>query len=81
MLKKIEFKLSKIKYKGKSIGDDICVEIEILDKIFRINKRIKVGKTVKLNKEIGSFLTDQKAYITEAKITVIEKDILFHEKG
>ena len=32
MLKKIEFKLLKIKYKGKSIGDDIRAEIEILDK-------------------------------------------------
>lgn len=79
MLKKIQFKLTKIKYSGKSIGDDIRVNIEILDKTLQIDKRIKVGSTVELDKEIGSFPTDQKSFSTKAKITVTEKDALFND--
>lgn len=33
MTKVIQLKLSKIKYSGDSIGDDICAEIEVLGKI------------------------------------------------
>jgi hypothetical protein len=79
MLKKIQFKLSKIKYSGKSIGDDIRVNIEILDKSLQIDKRIKVGSTVDLNKEIGSFPTDLTSFSAKAKIIITEKDALFND--
>jgi len=81
MLKKVELGLSQIKYKGKSIGDDIRIEVEILDKFIRIDKNIKAGTTVKLDKEIGSITTDQKSTTTNVKITIIEKDILFNNVG
>lgn len=79
MLRKIQFKLTKIKYTGKSIGDDIQVNIEILDKSLQIDKRIKVGSTVDLDKEIGSFPTDQTSFSAKAKITITEKDALFND--
>jgi len=79
MFKKIQFKLTKIKYAGKSIGDNIRVNIEILDKILQVDKRIKAGSTVELVKEIGNFPTDQKSFTTKVKITITEKDILFND--
>ena len=45
MIKSIQLSLSKIKYTGDSIGDDIRCEIEVLGRFFRVDKRIQRGKT------------------------------------
>lgn len=79
MLKKIQFKLIKIKYAGKSIGDNIRVNIEILDKTLQIDKRIKVGSIVESTEEIGKFPTDQTSFAPKAKITITERDALFND--
>lgn len=79
MLKKIQFKLTKIRYAGKSVGNDIRVDIELLDKIFRVDKRIAVKKVFEFNQEIGSFPSDQKSFVVKAKISITEKDILFND--
>ncbi|TAN34110.1 hypothetical protein EPN28_00550 [Patescibacteria group bacterium] len=81
MLKSVQLKLSKIKYSGDSIGDDIRVEIEILGKFLRVDKKIKAGATAKIDSEVGKFETDQQIFKAEAVITVIEKDILFNDVG
>jgi len=81
MTKLVHLKLSKIKYGGDSIGDDIRVEIEALNKILRVDKRIKAGTTVEVNREIGKFETDQKLFKANLRITVIEKDLLFNDVG
>ncbi len=79
MLKSIQLKISKIKYTGDSIGDDIRVEIEALGKFLRVDKRIKVGATAEINREVGRFETDQKSFKFNANIIVIEKDLLFND--
>ncbi len=79
MLKKIQFKLTKIKYAGKSVGDNIRINIEILDKTLQIDKRIKVGQTIELAEEIGSFPTDQKSFSVNMRVAVTEKDTLFND--
>lgn len=79
MNKLIQLKLSKVKYSGDSIGDDIRVEIEILGKFFLIDKIIKVDETAEINKEIGNFETDRKSFVSGLKITVIERDVLFND--
>jgi len=79
MLKFIQLKLSKIKYSGDSIGDDIRVEVEALGKFLRVDKRIKVGATAEINREVGSFETDQKLLKLNTQIVVIEKDLLFND--
>lgn len=81
MLKFIQLKLSKIKYSGDSIGDDIRVEIEALGKFLRIDKRVKTGITAQVNQIIGSFETDQKIFKFNTQIAVIEKDLLFNDVG
>jgi len=81
MLKTTQLKLSKIKYSGDSIGDDIRAEIKILDKTYSVDKRIKKGTTAKINEEIGNFKTDQKIFTPNIKITVIEKDFLYNDVG
>lgn len=79
MLKFIQLKLVKIKYKGESIGDDIRVEIEALGKFLRVDKTIKFGTTSEINKEVGNFETEEKIFKINTKITVIEKDFLFSD--
>lgn len=81
MLKSIQLKLSKIRYSGDSIGDDVRIEIEILGQFSRVDKIIKVGTTAVIDKEIGKFETDQKIFKTDIKISVIEKDVLFNDVG
>lgn len=81
MLKKIKFKLIKIKYAGKSIGNDIRIDIEILDNILRADKRMQARKTAEFNQAIGDFFSDQKTFSAKVKITIIEKDILFNDIG
>lgn len=77
MTKHIRLKLSRIKYTGDSIGDDIRVEIEVLGKFLRIDKRMKTGTTAVMNREVGRFETDRGLFQAEILITVMEKDLLF----
>lgn len=81
MTKSVLLKLSKIKYSGDSIGDDIRVEIEILGKFLRVDKRIKAGTTVEINQEVGRFGIDRGSFIADVSIIVIEKDLLFNDVG
>lgn len=73
--------LSKIRYSGNPIGNDIRVDVEILGKSLRVDKRINIGATVEINREIGSLQTDQRLFPVEVAITVIEKDSLFNDVG
>jgi hypothetical protein len=66
---------------GKSIGDNIHIEIEVLDQILSIDKKIKRGTIVEFNEEIGRFKTDQKKFLSNLQITIIEKDVLFNDLG
>jgi hypothetical protein len=81
MLKSVRLKLAKIKYSGDSVGDDIRVEIKMLEKILHVDKRIKAGTTAEINKEIGIFETDRGLFQADVFITVIDKDILFNDVG
>lgn len=81
MLKSIQLKLSKIKYSGDSIGDDIGVEVEVLGEFLRVDKKIKAGTTAEINREVGRFETDRGLFQAEVFITVIEKDLLFNDVG
>ena len=81
MIKIVQLKLSKIKYSGDSIGRDIRVEIEVLGRFLRIDKRIKAGTTVEIDREVGRFETDRGLFQAETLITVIERDLLFNDVG
>ncbi len=81
MLASLQLKLLKIGYSGDSIGRDIRVEIEVLDKSLRVDKRIKAGTTVEINREVGIFETDRGLFQAGIFITVIEKDLLFNDVG
>jgi len=81
MSKFVHLKLSKIKYTGDSIGDDIRVEIEMLNKFLRVDKKVKIGTMAEINKEIGKFETDQRFFLSKIRIVVIEKDLLFNDVG
>lgn len=81
MLKSIQLKLSKVKYSGDSIGDDIRIEIEALGKFLRVDKRIKVGTVVEINREAGRFETDRGLFQAGVLISVIDKDLFFNDVG
>lgn len=77
--KNVVLKLASIKYAGKSIGDDIQIEIKVLDQIFSTDVRLNIGETSQPNKEIGIFAADQQSFILPAKITITEKDPIFDD--
>lgn len=51
----------------------------MLGKFLRIDKRIKVGTTAKMNREVGKFETERKSFQANVFIAVIEKDLLFND--
>ncbi len=79
MIKKIVLKLKSVKYSGQSIGEDISIDIKILDKIFKINRRIKVGSTTFIDNEITRFETSQNIFETNLNIKITEKDFLYND--
>ena len=81
MFKSVRLKLLKIKYNGDSVGRDVRVEIEVLGKFLRVDKRIRAGTTEEINREVGRFETDRGLFQAEVFITVIEKDLLFNDVG
>ena len=81
MLKSIQLKLLKIKYGNDSIGRNIRVEVEVLDKSLHVDKRIKQGTTIEINREVGRFETNLGLFQAEIFITVVEKDFLFNDVG
>lgn len=81
MLKSIQLKFLKIKYSGDSIGRDIRVEIEVLGKFLRVDKRIQAGETQKIDQEIGRVETSEKSIQSNVSITITEKDLLFSDTG
>lgn len=81
MLKSIQLKFSKIKYTGGSIGDDIRIEIEMLGKFLRVDKRIRAGTAVEIDREVGRFETDRGLFQAGVKISVIDKDLFFNDVG
>lgn len=78
---KFKLKLKNVSYGGKSVGEDIRVEIEILGKTLRIDKRIKHGSTVEIDKEIGAFHINDLLLETSIQVKVTEKDLLFSDTG
>ncbi len=81
MTKLLRLTLSKIKYGGDSIGDDIRIEIECLDQVFGMDKKIQNGAEVALNTEIGKFFFDQTTTALPLTIRIIEQDLVFNDMG
>ena len=81
MAKLIQLKLSQIKYGGDSIGDDIRIEVECLNRTFGLNKQIKNADNVLVNVEIGQFPVDHASPQITVTIRVIEQDLIFNDVG
>lgn len=81
MLKSIQLTLETIHYSGDSIGRDIQIEIEVLGKIFAVDKKMKVGTTAEINQEIARFETDRAVFQTDITVAAIERDFLFNDIG
>lgn len=81
MTKIIKLKLVNLTYGGNSIGDDIRIEIEALNIFLGLNKRIKRGSAVEINKDIGQFFTDGTSFAIPVNIKIIERDLIFNDVG
>ncbi len=81
MFKLVKLKFKEIKYLGDSIGDDIRIEVETLGNFLRVDKKIKNGATVEINKEVAQIETNEKLFSTEIFINIFEKDLLFNDIG
>lgn len=81
MTKLLQLKLVKIKYDGDSIGDDIRIEIECLNQVFSMDKKIQNNTEVSLNAAIGQFTIDQVSSPLSINIKIIEQDLVFNDLG
>lgn len=81
MLKQINLKITKIKYDGNSIGDDIHLEVQCLDRFKWLDKKIKNGTGVEVDFELGSFTADHTPYFLPFSIVIVEKDLIFNDVG
>ncbi|MFH1188006.1 MAG: hypothetical protein V1688_04080, partial [bacterium] len=81
MLKQIQLKISKIKYTGDSVGDDMRIEIEALDKFLGSNKELKCGSERKLDEIVGTFFADGASFALPVNIKIIERDLIFNDVG
>lgn len=81
MPKKITLKLVGIRYDGVSIGNDIRIEVDVFDKTVAYDVKLKRGENVKPNLELGSTTIEKKPFEISTVIRVIERDVLFPDKG
>ena len=81
MTKLIRLRLSRIKYTGDSIGDDIRIEVESLNKFVGLNMRLKRGSDRALNVEIGQFFGDGVSFALPVTIRIIERYLVFNDVG
>lgn len=81
MLKKLIVKLKSIQYSGKSIGDDVRLEILILDKPYTFKRKFKSGTTVDVDGIIGEFFTSKNSFEEVIDLKVIEEDRIFSDVG
>lgn len=79
MNKNIQLKISKIKYEGDSIGDDMRIEIECQGKFFGINKQIKNKSEIVLDVVVGQFLAIQELSRLDLNVKLIERDLIFND--
>lgn len=81
MLKQIQLKISKIKYTGDSVGDDIRIEVECLDKFVGFNKKLKCGSEREVGDDVGIFFADGASFNLPMAIKIIERDLIFNDVG
>src|SRR3989338_6261494 len=81
MTKLIRLQVAKIKYTGDSVGDDIRIEVESLDKFVGLNQRLKRGSDRALNVEIGQFFGDGVSFALPVTIRIIERYLVFNDVG
>jgi hypothetical protein len=81
MIKDVFLTLKSITYKGKSIGDDIRIEIEAIGETFENNYTIKRGQKRLLQEEIGVFRVDQQSFTLPVTLRIIERDTVLNDVG
>ncbi len=81
MLKTITLKLTNLKHSGGAIGDDVRIEISVLNNLISVDKKIKKNQSITCQDVVGQFFSDGKIFSPEIKITVIEKDLIYNDIG
>lgn len=81
MSKNIQLKLTKIKYSGGSIGDDIRIEIEHPSGLWFLDKQIKNKSEIKIDKIIYQSVITQNISKISLNVKIIEKDLVFNDVG
>ena len=81
MPKNIQIKLSKIKYGGDSLGDDIRIGIEHPGGLWSFDKKIKNKSDVSIEKIVYQSIATQNIQDIPLNIKVIEKDLVFNDVG
>lgn len=81
MAKDVVLTLESIAYSGKSIGDDIRIEIKTTGKPKYFDTQIKNGETKKLNKEVEVRRIEGLSFAMPMTVKIIEKDRKLNDVG
>lgn len=80
-MKTIQLKVTKIKYRGDSVGDDVEIKVNCLNSNLDVKKKIKNKSEVKIDAVVGQFVTDQALFFLPVNIKIIERDLVFNDVG
>lgn len=81
MPNRITLKLVGIQYDGVSIGNDVRVEVDVFGRTVAYDIKLKKGESPRPNLELGSTTIEKKPFEISAIIRIIERDVLFPDKG
>ncbi|MEK7619373.1 MAG: cell wall hydrolase [Patescibacteria group bacterium] len=81
MQNRVTLKLVGVRYGGTSIGEDIRVEFDISGRTVQYDTQLKKGQSIAPNFTLGSIPIKKKPLTISATIRVIERDVLFSDKG
>ncbi len=80
-MKTIQLKVTKIKYRGDSVGDDVEIKVNCLNSNLDVKKKIKNKSEVKIDAVVGQFVTDQALFSLPVNVKIIERDLVFNDVG
>lgn len=82
MAYKLVYSIQDIAHSGSHIGRELEVDIKTSENIsLNFRKRVLPDRTTKLDKELGSVVTEEEVFSLLLDVTLTEHDVLFNDVG
>jgi hypothetical protein len=73
--------VSAIRYEGRSVGQEIALDVELAGEYFSCNLRMKPGQTRRLDTEVAQFWVDSDHFTAVGRVQVTERDAIYSESS